>query len=309
LHCYPQITFERSGQHVRGDSEEARRFGNEHFGKVLFKAVRLCFDRYRHREKGALHFERIEPGVILEGHRLSPRVFTRRTIREIAQNVHRQSFILRYRTEEDRRFALHALSNLKDGRDIKGWERKPGTRRPSICCCFDVGDAVRGLMKIGLNLVAAFCPNTPVTPETFGRAIQIIKGNSQITENGVTQNGFIHAQGVRDIRTGGNDHSFQLMHVDETWHVLLCFFGGKIGAYVRFPGPSNEEWRCATIVAPLWSKDWTFRPSPILTATTVRVSLLGSADVTPTIRVSDSKGSLEVQVVERRCPPTNSGAG
>jgi len=43
LVCYPQITLERSGPGVRGDSQEFRQFGEEDATKVLFQAVRHCF--------------------------------------------------------------------------------------------------------------------------------------------------------------------------------------------------------------------------------------------------------------------------
>jgi hypothetical protein len=307
LHCFPQITFERSGQHVRGDSDESRRFGNDAFAQVLFKAVRHCFDRYRHHEKGALHFERVEQGVILDGHRLSPRVFTRHSIEEIARKVQRQSFILRFCTEEDRRFALNSLFNLKDGRDIKGWVNKPGSRQPSVCYSFDIGMTLRAMIKIGLNLVAAFCRTTVVNRETFSAAMRIIRGEMQVNRPVIAGNGFAFVEDIRDISAEGNDHAFRLTHMNSAWHVFASYFGGKIGSYVGFPGPNQEEWRSAQIVAPLKSKNWTIQTSPLLTAKHVRIGWRGSSDITPTMKLRNAFASLEVNVVEERRQPRSNG--
>src|SRR5262249_27181994 len=113
--CYPQITFERPGRSVlRADTEEFYRFGQEHVGPVLFKAVRSCFQKYAAGVKGVLHFEMVRSGVIYDGCRLAPRVYSRASIAEIARDINDQSFILRFTNEDDKRFALHCLSKLED---------------------------------------------------------------------------------------------------------------------------------------------------------------------------------------------------
>jgi hypothetical protein len=300
LTCYPQITLDRSGQHVRGDADEFRRFGPSEFTQVLFKAVRRCFDRYRFREKGRLHFERIESGVIPGGHRLAPRIFTRHSIHEIARNVENQSFILRFTNEEDKRFALNSLSKLTDGRELLNWGNKPGSRRPTVCYCFDIGATLRALVKISLNLLAGFCHRTPVNHETFGTAMRIVRGEIQVTPKDIRQNGFVYAEDVQDISASGNDHAFRLVHMDDTWHVFSSFFGGKVGTYVAFRGPNQEDWRSAHLVAPLRSKNWTIQTSPLLTAKNVRVSWQGSNQVMPSFKLRDSLSSVSVSLAEQK---------
>lgn len=176
LVCYPQITFERTGPEVRGDSEEFRQFGQEDATKVLFQAARHCFRRYRAGEKGALNFERIRTTVIHNGYRFAPRIFAPHSINEVARNIRKQSFVLRFGSEEDKRFALQSLLNLNVGRQLKKWTHQPGSHYPTICFFFDIGDTIRALMKLGLNLIAAHCPNTPVNRESFAGAIRIIRG-------------------------------------------------------------------------------------------------------------------------------------
>ena len=179
LVCYPQITFERRGPQVRGDAEEFERFGREDATRVLFKAVRECFNRWCKTGSG-LHFERIQSGVIQDGYRLTPRVFTRHTIADVARNIRNHSFILRYVTEADKNFALSSLSKIGDDTKCNTWSQQRGSSCPSLSCYFDVAETLRALMKIGLNLIAAYCPQTPVNHESFANAVRIIRGEMQM---------------------------------------------------------------------------------------------------------------------------------
>jgi hypothetical protein len=303
LVCYPQITFERKGPDVRGDSEEFRQFGQEDCAKVLFKAIQHCFGRYRSGERGALNFERVRSGVIHDGYRLAPRIYTPHSISEIARNIRKQSFVLRFASEEDKLFVLQSLPNLTVGRRFNNWTCKPGSRYPTICFFFDIGDTMRALMKLGLNLVAAHCPNTPVNHESFAQAIRVIRGEAgQIPPRVFLLNGFVHAEDVQTIKAPGNAHSFRLVHMDGKWHVFSSFFGGKVGSYVRVPGPNHEAWRCADIVAPVRSKDWTVRTSSILPHMKVRVEWNDGRVITPSFKLQNTVSSVSVELVKKKSP-------
>jgi hypothetical protein len=303
LISYPQITFERSGPEVRGDAVEFRQFGQEEATKVLFQAVRHCFGRYRDGEKGALNFERVRSGVIHDGYRLAPRIFTPHPIDEVVSNIRKQSFVLRFGSEEDKHFALQSLPNLNDGSQLKKWTHKLGSHFPTICFFFDIADTMRALMKLGLNLIAAHCPNTPVNHESFARAIRVIRGEAgQIPPRVMMSNGFVHAEDVQAIKAEGNAHSFRLVHVDGKWHVFSSFFGGQVGSYVRVPGPSYEGWRCADIEAPLGSKDWTCRTSTILPYMKMRVVWNDGKVVTPSFKLQNTVSSVSVELVKKKSP-------
>ena len=301
LVSYPQITFERSGMDFRGDSEEIRQFGWEDSVKVLFKAVRKCFERFCAGEKKSIHLERIQSGAI-HGYRLTPRIFTCHSISEIARNINKQSFILRFVSEEDKRFALRCLSRL-DGRSqqfSKG-SHQLGSHFPRISIFFDIEKTLRSLFKIGLNLVAAFCPNTPVNAGGFDFAVKVILGKMPIQPKIKASNGFIHAEDIPPIKNGANSHSFRLVFVDDMWRVYSCFFGGSIGAFVAFPGLNHEGWRCADIVAPLNSKDWTVRTSPILPyANSIRISWNDSRVIIPSLTLQNAFSSVRVELARRK---------
>jgi len=79
----------------------------------------------------------------------------------------------------------------------------------------------------------------------------------------IQNNGFVHAADIHSFRAADNAHSFRLVYLNG-WKVFSSFFGGRIGSLVNSPGPNNEEWCCGEIVAPLKSKEWTFKFSPVL---------------------------------------------
>ena len=305
LVCFPQIIFERSGREFRGDSEEFEKFGEEEATKVLFQGARQCFQRYRAGEKRALHFERIRCGAVHDGYRLPARLFTRHSIFEIARNVRKQSFILRFVSDDDKRRALQSLANLTEGVSASRWEHTIGSRLPTLGVYFDIGSTLRGLMKMGLNLIAAHCPHTPVDHRSFSSVIRIIRDEAgQIPLPVMLQNGFVHAGDIQSIKAEGNAHSFRLVHLGGVWHVYFSFFGGRVGAYVRVPGPNLEAWRCADIVAPLRSKCWTVTKTSIVPSMrTPRVNWNDGTVVMPSVKLYNSKSSISIEVAKRNVRP------
>lgn len=265
LACYPQIVFDREGGvRAYGAPGEFYNFGPEHFSPVLFKAVGQCFQRHCAGKKRSLHLERVQSGLLYDGCRLAPRVFAPRRIDEIARNINEQSFTLRYVNDDDRRFAFQCMDKLGDGRKLNRVTMKLGSHTPSLCCYFDVADTLRALMKIGLNLIAAYCPNTPVNAESFGLVKTVIKGPVQVWPAAFNKGGFVYAEDVQPIKGAANEHTFRLMYADSAWSIVSSFFGGDIGAYVRLPGPNGEDWNSADIVAPINSKTWRLTTSRIL---------------------------------------------
>lgn len=115
-------------------------------------------------------------------------------------------------------------------------------------------------------------------------------------------NGFVNAEDVQAIKATGNAHSFRLVHMDGKWHVFSSFFGGQVGSYVRVPGPNQERWRCADIVAPLQSKDWTVRTSSIVPWMKVQVEWNSAKVVTPSVKLQNTVSSVSIEVVKKKVP-------
>lgn len=214
LICYPQITFEHAGPELRGDLEEMLRFGRDNFAKVLTAAARQAFQRYTHGKKGALHFERIESDITSQGYRHPPRIFTRHSIAEIAQNLRSQSFIIRYCTDADRRLALRCLSRFDDPPVFSRWKEKTGTLLPAIGQFFDVGLTVRALLKLGVNLLAAYCIKNPINSDTFPTTISVIRGTTRVDLDLIAANGFVRADDLVELSAVGQCHAFRLVYHD-----------------------------------------------------------------------------------------------
>jgi hypothetical protein len=307
LVCYPQIVFEPIGLSFRGDAEEVERFGSEDFESLLTKAVRLAHQRYCDGKRG-LTFERIESGVVHDGYRLPPRVYARRTIYEIEKNFDKEVFYLRYVSDYDKELALDWIGKLHRHCRAQKRSRQLGSHAPTVSIFYDVGATLRGLMKIGLNLVAAVCGNTPVDQSTFLQVIRLIRGDMQVTPPLLQRCGFVRPEAVACIAAAGS-HSFQLTHAGGHWHVYSSFFGGRIASYVMFPGPNKEDWRTANVVAPVKSKDWRVTTSRIAQPMGVNVEWRESAKIVPTIQLLNPVSELQVSVVRRRRKAASKSTG
>jgi hypothetical protein len=297
LICFPQITFERGGPELRGDLQEIQDFGRDNFEKVLFKSVRHAFERYRRGEKRVLHFEHIQSATTSQGYRHPPRIFARRSIKEIADNYKAQRFVLRYCNSDDKRFALRCLSRFDDPPKVNRWREKTGTLLPAIGHFFDMGLTLRALLKIGINLLAAFCQKTPVDKRTFRKAISVICGAAEVQPALIDENGFVEASGITQIQAPGRSHSFRLVHHDGHWLIYSSFFGGRIGSVVSIPGPNKEEWNTLEVVAPLNDKDWSVSRYKVLNPIKVRIEWSDIAKIAPTLKCQNAISRILVEHV------------
>lgn len=304
LRCYPQITFEKSGAHARGDAEEMRQFGNDEFYRILTRAAKSAFQRYKAGKK-AIHPERIEKFMTQGGVRLAPRLFSTDSMKAIATKVDNTSFILRYLTEADRKFAMKSLDRLGEEQPFPNRKFFPGSLTPRISHSFNVGDTIRGLMKIGVNLLAAYCPNTPVNPQTFKAAIEMVLGKYQLDSLIVDQNGFVCADGIQDIAAPNQAHSFRLININNLWKVYSSFFGGRIGALVQFPGPNKESWNTLDLIAPLNSMEWrATERSLYLPLTRARIEWNDTAKFCPSLKIQSVCSTFRTQMVRVKEPKT-----
>ncbi len=304
LVCYPQIIFEDTGPVARGDSEEFIEFGLEDAVYVLFKAARLCFQRHRQGDRGALTQRLVRSSVTRGDYRLPPRLYSPHSINEIASEIQTRNFVLRYDSPARKRRAMLALEKLREYRSSATWAKSRGSFFPSVGCYFDIGLTLRALMKLGINLLAAICSRTPVDKHAFALPISFIRGKAErLTPALFKTNGFVHAEDVQRIAVPGNAHSFRVAHDGRFWYVLSSFFGGKIGALVQLAGPNHESWRSAHVVAPLKSKDWVISTSqylPFFAPWTI--AWHDSSLIIPSFKLYNSVSGITIEA-ERRRPP------
>lgn len=247
--------------------------------------------------------EQIEPGLISTSQFVfAPRVFTRCSIREVAKRLReneRMSFIMRYLKRADARFAQNAMDKWGEKRLSGGYrvQRSPDTS--PVRFFFSVTDVLRCLFKLGINALAAFCRVTPVRKDTFPAAIGHVMSPAS-TRDLVKNNGFVHAADIQCIAVA-NCHAIRMQHAGGMWHVYFAFFGGKIGAVVRFPGPNDEDWVRADAVFPIRQKKYDVQLSKILLPMKTHVSWSDTDKIMPSMEIKNPEAEIDVM---RFTPPT-----
>jgi hypothetical protein len=297
MYCYPQMIFESGTPHIRCNPKEAAEYGHEAFEKTLVDAMHDAFQRHKSCiGKKGLFFEPVETELIPKGCKLDPRVFTRHTISEIAKK--KRTFIVRYKSNEDKEAALNQLAGLSEWKKLKRWKDKPSSQVPSMANVFDLGRTLCGLMKIGVNLLAAFCKKTNVSRDTFLTPIQLIRGEFHPHTDLFNFYGFARADDLAALHTADKSHAFRLSYFWDQWNVYLSFFGGRIGAFVAIPGPNNEEWKTLDIVAPLHSNKWQLTYAQDIKPIVKMVQWHDLKRLAPTIKLKEGWEQLVVETVE-----------
>jgi HNH endonuclease len=293
LVCHPQMIFEKEGPQIRCDVEEMERFGKDRLLNVMVRAVQGAYERYSAGKKGVLHFERVRNDLSTRNYRLPPRVHVPRSLEEIEANLKDQSFVFRYLTPEDRTFALEKMAHLTlDNKgDFNRSAQFVGSQNPSISIYFDLGLVVRDMMKIAVNLLAAYCSKTAVNCDTFPDVTRLILGKRHPHPLHIAGNGFVHAQDVEELARPGC-HSFRITTLGNEWIIYMSFFGGRIGSAVSFPGPNREEWNTMEIVAPIHSKNWTITTSQLYLPLRVRFEWQNHEAITPSLKLQYAQARM-----------------
>ena len=207
---------------------------------------------------------------------------------------------MRYLTEADRRFALNVLDNWNLIGGFNKLDVAIGSYTPEIRCFFDLDMTLRALAKIAINILAEFCTNTPVNKNTFEDVVKVIVGRTPVTDNLLKMNGFVYPSDIESIKCPNGGHSFRLLYMDKQWHVYSSFFGGRIGTFVKFPGPNNEDWCSADLQAPLKSKEWSKITSNILQPITVRHGWQEITKFIPTVEIFNAISELHINPNQRK---------
>ena len=293
MSVYPQLIFERDGPRLYCDNERLGSIGRERFERQFLRLVREALYEFQAGKRS-----RLNPKLIrlhestCDRYRYPPRVFARRWPSEFK---HGMSFELQYLTANDKRFALQQISSFSRSKRFGESEQSLGSELPALNFSFELGKTLRALIKLGVNLIAAHCPKTPVDRESFRDAIDIVVGKSAVHSSKYATNGFVHAENVTAIAVEGA-HSFRLLHSNGHWGVWSSFFGGRIGSFVDFTGPNAEDWSCLDIVAPLRSREWTSRKSSILQPLRRQIEWSNPARIMPSAQL------LNVQSVVQAIP-------
>lgn len=293
----PQMVFETFGAQLRGDHESLQRVGADRCYKVFVRYMLEAFQEFRAGIKRRIHLKRIPTNRFIQSqYRYPPRIFSRSPIDEFRTGM---SFELRALDEGGLKWALSRLDNWDASATLKNLAVHLGAAMGAVRLSFEGGKVLRALVKMGINLLAAYCPNTPVNRDGFRDVIQVIVGELDVASQLLRANGFVVADDVQAIKAA-SAHSFRLLYMDNHWHVYASFFGGRIGSVVRIPGPSRENWICADIVMPIRSRDVRFSTGGLLQPLTVRVEWKDVRLIIPSINVVNPTTETRVEQVPRR---------
>ncbi len=299
--CYPQISFDRNGTHIRGDAQEVLQFGFSDFQSVVFRAAKRLFQEYCYGKKRKIHFEKVPLSLIGSENHFPPRLFFRKSVREIA-NKGSNSCVLRFCHEEDKRLAFRELDRLDPSHPAKqNWTINPSSSLPRFAIAFDAGDALRGMFKIGLNLLLHTCTSTDFRDQRFARTRQIIYGETQVDRDLIEQNGFVHPKDLRFLNPSPRTHKFRMSYHDGLWTVYSAYFGGDVGSFVQFPGVNEESWQTADIEMKLDTGTLEVNKYAIaLPATKQTIEWTDSGSLCPSVELISFASRFEIELTRRR---------
>ncbi len=276
---WPQVVFDDRGPMFWFDLAEARQVGEQRYMKAFLGFLRRARDTLRGAHKRPRWLWMPVAHLPRRG-RFPPRVFTPHGYREWSNRIH---FLCRYAKSVDRNKILWSLDNWHpfEGkvREKEYW----GAIDPEAQMSYNCRDVLRALVKIALNLLAHVCVRTPVNEDTFPEAIAFVRYDQG---SGPSRHdcGFVWNADVAALGCPADGHKFRLTH-DRNWAMDCAFFGGRIGATVAFPGPSDEQWNRAEIVAPLESSQWSVETSPVILPRRMHVEWGDLSRIAPSLRI------------------------
>jgi len=257
---FPQMVVLPTTEQYRADWPEIRGFGFDKFEVLFRRRLRKAFCEFRDGSKKAIRFSEVPYNSdLLTRYTHFPRFLVRGTV---AQACSTKTIELSYTSRAMKRMAL---ARLDEGLGINRKSRTAvcmGSCLPAIRFFCDAGKIWRGLAKIAINLLHHYCRRTEVTLRTFTRVIEEIRGQRRFHPIRVRRSGFVCYSDIASIAVE-NSHSVRLSWRDGYWNAAMAFFGGMIGAAIKFPGPNDETWRMLDITAPLRSSDWKASPSSL----------------------------------------------
>jgi hypothetical protein len=258
---FPQMIVAPRGEQFRADWPQLREFGFDRFQVLFRRRLRKAFWEYEHGNKRAIMFSQVPHNEdLLRRYTYLPRFFVRGTVAEACGT---KTIELGYLSQSTKRFALARLeSGLLQGRESKT-EVRPGTALPAVRCFCDAGKVWRALAKIAINVLHHYCGNTDVNLHGVPRVIAEITGKRKFAPLRIRRSGFVRYDDVATIATKGC-HTLRFSWEEPWWNVAFAFFGGQIGAAIKFPGPNKESWRMLDVTAPIDSSDWKVTPSSLV---------------------------------------------
>lgn len=282
---WPQIVFDEESLQLRADAEEIQQFGTENFGAVFTKHLLRAYHTLRTAKRPRFVFERV-PDKIPSRYRYPPRVFASRQIRDFDNRMH---FRCRYLMARDKQRVRKELDNWRQDTRFRRTEFQIGSALPAVHFHYEMQAVVRCLIKIAINMLRFVCKSTKVDREHFGDAVRVVTGEHRLSESGLRNNGLVRAKDLAPFNCPVGSHVVRLQGDTGRWVVWFAFFGGRVGATVRFPGPNYEPWRTADVTIPVNSRDWDVHKSCLLRPLRTHVAWKQLEEMIPSIAMVNTR--------------------
>lgn len=255
--AWPQIIFCERGIQIRGDHEGFEQIGAERWQALFFKNLCATYERYKAGDNRAILFSP-NPGMSSRG-RYPPRVFAEKSISEFKTGMR---FRARYEERPQRKVILGELDKLTPKSRLITMRTAMGSSAPGARMSGDAITTYRALTKIAINALAHCCERTQVDRYAFRDAVRLVQLRRLWTnpKRYLARCGFVRPAELRPLGCPKNAHVLHLCHFAgaQLWQMYFVFYGGDVGGRIEFPGPSQEAWKSATIIAPFCgkSKPW-----------------------------------------------------
>lgn len=261
LSVHPQMIFDQGRTSVISDAQDVASLGISSLNHLLHRLMLSAYDRYNqvsNKGKKAIIFERIDRTSIPDQYRFVPRAFIKHRLTDVKDELAKQTVVLRYSDDAEKKHALAAMANLSLHPNLMGTGEFRGSERAPMAVNYNMNLTCRALAKIAFNFMAAYCRRIDLSQPPFAvLAEAIIQKGRAFHTNALNVMGFLSEAQAAFLNCPPNAHAFRLAHNGKEWWFFSAYFGGKLGSVVSFQAPNPEMWMTLNVVAPICSQDWT----------------------------------------------------
>jgi hypothetical protein len=253
------MVFDEAGPMFYADHLAMIKHGIERTVFEFIKRMRQAVAIYKRTSKRIFFRKFPYSDQLANRYRYPPRIFVEHQPSDFSDSM---TFIVGHTKDGDRRKLLHAIDQWNGDQRFRCREVKLGSDVPVVRNRWDHVRLVRALTKIGLNLLFDTAERTDIGAKTFSAATSFVLTGRGPNPRFLSSCGFVWPEDIAFLRHADGGHAFRLIHKRGMWNVMFSFFGGKAGAFVKFPGPSQEICQCAQGSTPLRSvsrdvnRDW-----------------------------------------------------
>lgn len=213
---WPQLVLLDKKVYFHFDQDEAEEVGIEDYTQAFHNLVQRSIEQWHNKNKGII-WERIRRHP--DRGRFPPRFFCRH---EYGNWKRGMTFICRYFDPIDQEQIVHIVSGWKPVITRSTVSTSLGVVNPEGFHTYERELVLRGLVKIGLNLLAHIHSHNAVNSDTFPMSIKYARLGTELTLD-LNSNGFITNNTLQASNCPTKAHKFELSYLDNQWRFIAVF--------------------------------------------------------------------------------------